>query len=159
MRKKELGKAQYKAIRNGKLVKVIATGTVPSTNIKTDLEQLPIEIFPPMYGFFFIMPEILLPSTRDFVYEEEVPYPESATMITILDAEGEHHITIEKLEVAEIKPHKPAPNDSGYCVYAWRDVDLIKIAKCNDNLLSMLSHEFGPETYGECEKYVKKHSG
>jgi len=154
MPKKELGKADYKAVRNGDMVKVIAAGTVSASNIKTDLEQLPFQIYPPMFAFYFIVPDIVLPTLRPFVYEEDVPFPKNATVITISDATGKHTVKIESA-AAPTQPSSPAPTDTGYCVFSWIGTDTLKIAKCDAILPAVYTRVFGPATFGECQKYVK----
>jgi len=159
MPKKEFGKAQYKAFRNGDLVKVIATGTVSGMNVKTDIEQLPFYIYPPMFGFYFIVPDIVLPALRPFVYEEDVPFPKSAGGITILDVDGKHNIKIEESVTPVSQPTSPAPSDTGYCVFSWIGTDALKIAKCDAILPAVYSRVYGPASYGECEKHVKDNGG
>jgi hypothetical protein len=159
MPKKELGKAQYKAFRNGDSVKIIAAGTAPGMNVKTDVEQLPFEIYPPMFGFYFIVPDIVLPALRPFVYEEDVPFPRSAVAITILDSEGKFAVKIKELATTVPRHISPAPSAPGYCVFSWIGTDALKIAKCDAALPAVYSRTFGPATYGECEKYVKDNGG
>jgi hypothetical protein len=158
MAKKELGKAHYKAVRNGDVVKVIATGTVPAFNIKTDLEQLPFLIYPPIFAFYFVVPDITVPTLRPFVYEEDVPFPKNANVITISDAAGQHAVQIESAG-APAQQSSPAPTDTGYCVFSWIDIATLKIAKCEAVLPAVYTRVFGPATFGECEKYVKGNGG
>lgn len=43
-----------------------------------DIEQLAFLILPPVFALYFIRPEIVLPATRPFVYEEDVVFPKTA---------------------------------------------------------------------------------
>ena len=158
MTKKELGKADYMAIRNGDMVKVIATGTVSAFNIKTDLEQLPFRIYPPMFAFYFIVPDITLPSLRPFLYEEDVLFPKNASVIRIMDSTGQHAVKIENA-VTPAQESLPEPTDAGYCVFSWIGTDTLKIAKCDVILPGVYKRVFVPAILGECQKYVKENCG
>src|SRR5262245_21636084 len=75
MAKKVLGRGSYRAVRMAGMVRLTATGETPHFNDKTDFEQLPFMIFPPMYGFFFIEQDVSLPAMRPFTYEESIAFP------------------------------------------------------------------------------------
>lgn len=154
MPSKELGKAEYRAIRNGHVVKVIATGTVPGMNVKVDIEQLPFLILPPVFALYFIRPEIVLPATRPFVYEEDVVFPKTAERLTITDADGRHHVPVEEGAAAAEGPSAPSPTDPGYCVFSWIGTDQLKVAKCDALLPAVYRRVFGPDTFAECQGYV-----
>lgn len=156
---KTLGNAQYKATKTGGVTKLIASGTAPNLNTKTDFEQLPFLTFPPMFAFYFIESEIVLPSLRPFVYEETIAFPQEATIVTIHDANGAHTVAIEEVTLPDIKPTTPSSGDAGYCVFSWIGTNSLKVAKCDAILPAVYARVFGPATYGECEKYVQENGG
>lgn len=154
MPSKDLGKAEYMAIRNGNLVKIIATGVVPGMNVKVDIEQLPFLIQPPMFALYFIRPDIVLPAVRPFIYEEEVVFPKTAARLSINDADGRHIVEIENGAPPADPPVLPAPGDKGYCVFSWTGIDQLKIAKCDAALPAVYSRIFGPDTFAECQRHA-----
>jgi len=156
MPSKELGRAEYRAVRNGSVVKVIASGVVPGMNVKVDIEQLPFLILPPMFALYFIRPDVVLPAVRPFVYEEDVVFPTTAESITINDADGRHRVAIEDGALAGESPAVPSPDDEGYCVFSWIGTDQLKVARCDALLPAVYRRVFGPDTFAECQGYVLK---
>jgi len=156
---KVLGNAEYKAVRTGGVTRLIASGIAPNLNTKTDFEQLPFLIFPPMFAFYFIESEIVLPALRPFVYEEIIVFPQSANVVTIQDASGDHAVSIEEVAVPDIESITPSPDNAGYCVFSWIGTNSLKIAKCDAILPAVYSRVFGPATYQECEMYVQENGG
>lgn len=154
MTKRELGKAEYNAIRSGELVRLIAHGTAPNFNTKTDFEQMPFRTRPPQFGFFFITSEIVLPALKPFTYEESFPYPRGADHVTIIDADGAQSITIEELSFDDSLFNMPSRNEPGYCVFTSLGSAQQMIAQCDAVVLGIYSRSFGPATYGECLDYI-----
>jgi len=159
MPRKEFGKAQYQAFRVGGVVEIIACGTTSGINIKVDIEQLPFFIYPPMFGFYFVTPDVVLPALHPFCYKERVPFPKTSKIITILDAEGKHYTEIKEIDISETQPALPSAADVGFCVFSWIGTDTLQVTKCETILPLVYSRVFGPATYGECEKYVADNQG
>lgn len=155
---KQPGKAKYRAFRFGHMTMLVATGETPNFNDKTDFEELPLRIFPPMYGFYFIHPDILLPAVRPFVYQEVITFPASANQIRIQDADGVHDVAIEEVPAPTQEQAAPAPNDPGYCVFSLTmNERLLFTAKCDAILPAIYTKVFGPDTYANCQRYIQEH--
>lgn len=159
MSKKELGSAQYEAFRAGGLVEIVASGVTPGINIKVDIEQLEFFIYPPMFGLYFLMPDIVLPALHPFCYKERVAFPKESRVITILDADGKHGVKIQEIEIPEIKSALPSATDPGFCVFSWIGTDKLQIANCDAILPSVYARVFGPAAFGDCEAYVNDNQG
>jgi len=158
MPNKQLGRAKYRALRFGHITILIATGETPNFNDKTDFEQLPLRIFPPMYGFYFIHADISLPALRPFVYEEAITFPASANRIRIQDADGIHEVAIEEIPAPAQPQAAPDANEPDYCVFSLTGNEgLLFTAKCDAILPAIYSKVFGPDTYANCQRYIKEH--
>jgi hypothetical protein len=161
MANRVLGKAEYRAHRTGGVVTLTAIGEFPNFNDKADFEELPIEIFPPHFGFYFIQKDIGLPAKKPFCYSEVISFPTSTKSITIVDANGSHVVHIEEIGVPEPTQRKPAGSDNGYCVFALSaggTPGSLHIAQCNsmeEPLLSLYRRVFGPATHEACENYLR----
>jgi hypothetical protein len=154
MAKREFGRAEYRAYRTGNRVKLVATGTMPNFNMKVDFEQLPFLIHPPMQGFYFISPDIVLPALRPFMHEDEIDFPSGSPVVTIVDADGEHQVDIQPIPTANIEPVFPSDNDDGFCVFSMLATEKMMIAPCGAPIVGVFTKVFGPETYRRCMEYV-----
>lgn len=154
MTKRDFGKAEYKAYRSGELVRLLAHGIAPNFNTKPDFQQMPWRIYPPHYGFYFITPEIMIPTLRPFTYEELVAFPRGVSAIPVVDADGGHLVDIEEVSFSPLTFELPNPKDKGYCVFADLMTDQQRVAKCDAILVGMPPRVFGPATYGECMEYI-----
>lgn len=154
MAKKERGSAEYRAIRNGNLVRLIAHGDIPYFNIKVDFEQLPLRITPPHFGFFFLVPEIVFGGPLPFVHEESFPYPHDADNITVVDSAGAREIHIESVTINPPQLDTPARDESGYCVFTHLATDQHIVGRCDAPVLGVYKRSFGPGTYGECIDFI-----
>jgi hypothetical protein len=157
MSQRVLGRAVYTAVRVEGLTTVIAAGKVSALNVKTDFEQLPFRIYPPMYGFYFVKPDILLPAERPFVYEEAIVFPISASHILIHDEDGRHEVPIISVDMpSNLKPQAPDPSATDYCVFSWVGTNKVMIGRCNAPVLAVYARVFGPASYKECEQYAQE---
>ena len=147
------------AIGPGGVVTLAAIGEFPNFNDKADFDQLPIEIFPPQFGFYFIHQDITLPAIKPFCYSEVIIFPISAKSITIIDADGRHVVDIEEICVQEPTECKPTGSEKGFCVFAIIGGTQLLIAKCDSILPAIYTRVFGPATYAECEQYVGDNKG
>jgi len=160
MYSKELGIAECSAVRVGNnVVEIVAVGTVSAVNIKVDIEQLPFFIHPPMFALYFLTPPIVLPAIHPFCYKERVSFPKDSEVITVLDADGQHVIKVQEIEVPQIEKKLPAPTDTGFCVFLWVGTSKLQISSCDEMVPSVFSREYGPATFGECQTYVDDNAG
>jgi hypothetical protein len=159
MADKQLGKATYRAVRSGVLTTLIAAGETPNFNDTMHFEMLPFRIFPPMYAFYFIHADIGLPTIRPFVYEQSITFPPKSPSIRIQDADGLHDVAIEEIKSAP-ELTEPQPAEGNFCVFSWAAADqLMLTAKCDAILPAVYSKISGPNTYAECQQYIKDHQG
>jgi hypothetical protein len=160
MPRKELGRASYRAFRLFGQVHLVATGETNNLNNKFDFEQLPFRIFPPMYGFFVITPDVTLPATTPFVHHERILFPSGVNVIRIQDADGIHEVPI-----AEVVPHDmgmrtlAAGGGNNLCVFSWIGINSMMIAECNAVVPAVYTKVFGPASQQECENYIASHGG
>ncbi|WP_146232206.1 hypothetical protein [Pseudomonas mosselii] len=159
MAKKELGRAEYKARRFGDWVEIAAVGTTSAANIKVDIEQLPFFIYPPMFGFYFWVPDVLLPAVTPFCRKEMFPFPASSKIITILDADGKHNVEIQEIHVPETQQALPAATDTGFCVFSWIGTDTLQVSACDAVVPAVYARVFGPASFAACEAYVRDNGG
>ncbi|WP_137044601.1 hypothetical protein [Pseudolabrys sp. FHR47] len=161
MAKKELGRARYHAYRLLGVTYLIATGETSHLNDKFDFEQLPFRIFPPMFAFYVITPDIGLPATKPFSYQEAIIYPTSAKSIRIQDADGMHDVPIAEvvppIDVTRMAMAVDGP--ANYCVFSWIGINRLLIAKCDATLPTVYIRVFGPASLADCEKYVADNGG
>lgn len=90
------GSARYRAYRFGSHILLRASGTIPNWNEIADFRQAPFLIHPPQFFFLVYRPEITSPALREFDFVEAFPFPRSAKVVVIRDAEGVHPISIEE---------------------------------------------------------------
>jgi hypothetical protein len=160
MPRKELGRANFRAYRLFGQVHLVATGEANNLNNKFDFEQLPFRIFPPMFGFFVISPDIALPATTPFVHQERILFPAGADTIRIQDADGIHEVPI-----AEVVPHemrasaKAEGGRNNLCVFSWIGINSMMIAECDAIVPAVYTKVFGPASQQECENYIATHGG
>lgn len=160
MYSKELGVAEYSAVRVGNnVVEIVAVGTVPAVNIKVDIEQLPFFIYPPIFALYFLTPPIVLPAIHPFCYKERVSFLKDSEVITVLDADGQHVIKVQEIEVPQIEKKFPVPTDTGFCVFSWVGTSKLQISSCDAMVPSVFSREYGPATFRECQTYVDDNAG
>jgi len=160
MTRRDLGRANYKAYRLLGVTHLVATGEVPNLNMKTDFEQLSFRIFPPMFGFYFVTPEITLPAKRPFVYEELVLYPRAAHTVRIQDADGYHDVPIAEVVPPDFEALTLAVDAAAnYCVFSWIGINRMMIAKCDAIVPAVYTKVFGPASYAECDRYVVDNGG
>lgn len=162
MANKQLGRAAYRAFRMGNFTMLSAAGETEHLNDKTDFEQLPFKIWPPMYAFFVIHPDIELPATRQFVYNEVIAFPSGANTIQIQDADGSHSVRIEEVAASEdqIRAAMANGDDGNYCVFGLTGGgEVYFMAKCDAIVPAIYSKVFGPDNQAKCEDYIKEHRG
>lgn len=159
MSSKELGRATFSAFRLGgaTTTHIFAAGKTPNWNDKVDVEQLPIRIFPPWYGLYFIHQDFQQPAERPFLYHESISYPPEEKIITIVDADGDHKVAILDISFAAERALKPAPRDAQFCVFENINTHALLIAPCDVILPAIFRRVFGPADLAACEKYVKDH--
>jgi hypothetical protein len=159
MAKKTLGRAKYSAFRIGGATILIAVGEFAHVNDKADFEQLPFRIFPPMYGFYIIDPEIALPETKPFHYEEIIPFPKSAKTIRVLDADDLHDVVIKEIDIPDFEAAlRLDESGANFCVFRLGKIPPL-VAKCDASVPPGFDQVFGPATIAECRKFVKEHGG
>lgn len=161
MAKKQLGRARYHAYRLLGMTYLTATGETSHLNDKFDFEQLPFRIFPPIFAFYVITPDIGLPTTRPFSYQESIIYPASVKIIRVQDADGMHEVPIAEvvppIDVAGMA--MAVDGNADHCVFSWIGVNRLLIAKCDATLPAVYTRVFGPASLADCEKYVANNGG
>ncbi len=160
MTRRDFGRGNYKAYRLLGVTHLVATGELPNLNMKADFEQLPFRIFPPMFGFYFVTPEITLPMLRPFVHEEPILYPRAAHTVRIQDADGYHDVPIAEVIPPDFDVQTAAVEaGANYCVFSWIGINSMMIAKCDAIVPGVYSKVFGPASYAECDRYVVDNGG
>lgn len=92
-----LGRADsYEARRFHNYVLLVAKGTVPCTNYRTDFAVSPFLIAPPQFNFLFLIPPMCLTALRPFVHTELFPFPKDKNVVVIHDANGRHVYHLDK---------------------------------------------------------------
>jgi hypothetical protein len=153
---KALGRASYSAYRQYGVLYIVAEGTKPNLQTKIVIEEQPIRIFPPQFALFFETPGIMSPMEMPFLVEKAFPaYPFSAKTVTILDAAGDHILSIEHRDAKTAARTGPT---SSYCVFQQIFSDRYVIALCDAILPTIYRRVFGPASHQECEQYVASHS-
>ena len=154
---KELGRAKYSAFRIGDTVRVFAAGETPNWFDKVDIEELPFRIFPPLYAFYFISPDINLPTKRPFLYQEAIRYPKDFDTIRIYDADASpQEVPIVNIASVALTDLPPPKRDATFCVFNSLGSNELLIAPCDTPLPRIFGRIFGPATLAECEKFVKE---
>ncbi|WPO39448.1 hypothetical protein [Tardiphaga sp. 42S5] len=159
MPNKRLGNATYKAYRLLGLVHLSATGELTNFNDKPDFEQLPFLIDPPMYAFYVISPDIGLPATRPFTYEETISFPKSAKSIRMQDATGFHDVPIAEVVVPDFDAATPIKDGANFCVYGGHGIIPLMVGPCGPDVSGLYERVFGPASFADCENYAKKNKG
>lgn len=161
MSTKELGRGVFSAFRLGgaTTTHIFAAGKTPNWNDKVDIEQLPIRIFPPWYGLYFIHQDFRQPAERPFLYHEAIAYPPDQKVITIVDADGEHKVPILEIPFAAERATEAAPRAAQFCVFENINNHALLIAACDVILPAIYRRVFGPADLAACEKFVKDNGG
>ena len=76
--------------------RIAAVGMV-RLNYDVKLVAAPIRIFPPQYGLFFLVPDIVLPAERPFVVEAHFFSKEKVPTVICWDANGRHDVKVVQL--------------------------------------------------------------
>jgi hypothetical protein len=88
------GKGSYLAVQIGPFVDLVATGTLNYLNAQARLVKSPLTIFPPIYGLFFLIPEIGLPALKPFTVTASFFSEEPVRSVTVYDADGKHDVPV-----------------------------------------------------------------
>ena len=90
------GTGTFSAFQFQSLVTIAAMGMV-RLNYAVKLVAAPIRIFPPQYGLFFLVPDIVLPAERPFVVEAHFFSKQKVPSVICWDAKGRHDVKIVQL--------------------------------------------------------------
>ena len=102
------GAGTYTATQAGSIVTLIATGTLPSTNMRAELVQTQIALFPPEFALLFFVPDIQLPMTRDFERHSSFVSESPVDTLVVYDASGRHEIRVDQVGKQELAPAEAA---------------------------------------------------
>jgi len=166
MSQRELGRATYKAHRLMGVVSLTATGELANFNDKPDFDQLPFLIFPPIWAFYVIKPDIGLPAIRPFTYTEQIAFPQSAKSIRIQDAIGYHDVPIAELTIPDFNVSETGTvAGANFCVFrmvgpgSTGGINPLLMAQCDTILPAIYARVFGPATADACRKYINDNGG
>jgi hypothetical protein len=157
---KEFGVATYTAIKVADvLVLITAHGTAPNWNTSVTLEQLPWRIWPPRFGLFFDTPDIALPALRPFIVSNLFVYPASLGQVTIIDAGGQHDVTIGSAMMLDAAAEDRVNADKAFNAYQQIGVANCMIAPVDAVVPMIFRKAHGPDTYKGCQDWIARNCG
>jgi hypothetical protein len=78
-------------------VDVTATGILSYFNAQAQLVKSPLTVFPPIYGLFFLIPEIGLPAEKPFLATASFFFDGAVKSVSVYDADGKHDISVTQM--------------------------------------------------------------
>ncbi|HEY0143616.1 MAG TPA: hypothetical protein VGF48_22185 [Thermoanaerobaculia bacterium] len=91
--REDLGRANYFALRIGRIVKLFAFGANPSGGWTNYFELSPIQIYPPQFLFFSVPPGFGPDVITPFLVDTTVR-GEDIDALTVWDADGAHRVQV-----------------------------------------------------------------
>jgi hypothetical protein len=91
-----IGRGTFSAFQFQSLVTLFAAGTT-RFNYEVKLVASPLTVFPPQFGLFFLVPEIVLPAERPFAVDAQFFSKDKVSKITCWDADGRHEVSVVHL--------------------------------------------------------------
>jgi hypothetical protein len=91
------GVGKFSAFQIETLVTVVATG-MTRFNYQVKLVASPLTVFPPQYGLFFLVPDIVLPAERPFAVDAHFFAQGVVPNVICWDADGSHDVKVVQLK-------------------------------------------------------------